>query len=39
MDRVPPGYLRQGTNRIEIRLVGTDSFTVANVAVHWRESV
>jgi hypothetical protein len=39
MDRVPPGYLTQGTNRIEIRLVGNDSFTIANVAVHWRELV
>ena len=37
MDRIPPGFLTQGTNRITIRRTGDDSFTVANVAVHWRE--
>lgn len=41
MDRVPPGFLRQGDNRITIRRVtsqGTEAFRIANVAVHWRES-
>lgn len=37
MDRIPPGFLQQGTNRITIRRVGADQFFIANVAVHWRE--
>ena len=41
MDRIPPGYLQKGSNRLTIRRSGngaSDNFTVANVAVHWREA-
>lgn len=38
MDRIPPGYLTHGSNRVAIHWTGSDSFRVANLAVHWRES-
>ena len=39
MDRIPPGILVSGANRIRItRGAGdADGFRVANVVVHWRE--
>ena len=40
MDRIPPGLLQVGDNRLTIRHGGNDNdgFRVANVAVHWREN-
>lgn len=38
MDRIPPGFLKKGTNKLEILRMGQEDFTVANVAVHWREA-
>lgn len=38
MDRIPAGFLREGTNRLTIRRRPGDSFQVANVVVQWRES-
>lgn len=38
MDRIPPGFLQQGDNRLTIRRSGDNIFHVANVAVHWREA-
>lgn len=38
MDRIPPGFLNQGQNRLTIRRSGNDDFFVANVVVHWREN-
>lgn len=37
MDRIPENFLQQGSNRITIRRQGSEDFTVANVAIHWRE--
>lgn len=37
MDRIPPGFLQQGLNRIDIERGSTEFFHVANIAVHWRE--
>jgi hypothetical protein len=38
MDRIPPGVLVPGANRIRItRGPAEDGFRVANVVVHWRE--
>lgn len=38
MDRIPPGMLHAGQNRITIIRVGNDDFNIANVVVHWREN-
>ena len=38
MDRIPPGFLRQGENRITIRRTGTERIGIANVAIHWRKA-
>ena len=38
MDRIPPGFLRQGENRITIRRTSTERIGIANVAIHWREA-
>ncbi|MBW4656478.1 MAG: hypothetical protein KME20_26045 [Kaiparowitsia implicata GSE-PSE-MK54-09C] len=37
MDRVPQNFLNSGENRITIRRVDPDDFTVANVLIQWRE--
>lgn len=39
MDRIPPGLLKFGDNRITVIRGGNDAdnFRVANIAVHWRE--
>ena len=36
MDRIPQGFLRQGTNAVAIHRMGDDSFHVLNLVVHWR---
>ena len=38
MDRIPPGFLHQGENRITIRRTNTRRISIANVAIHWREA-
>ena len=38
MDRIPPGFLHQGENRITIRRTSTEKIGVANVAIHWRKA-
>jgi hypothetical protein len=38
MVRIPRGVLQQGQNRITIRRVGADGFSVAGVVAHWREA-
>jgi hypothetical protein len=41
MDRIPPGFIQQGENRVTIirsTTAGTEAFRVANVVVHWREA-
>lgn len=39
MDRIPPNFLLANQNNtITIRKVGADNFSVANVAIHWREN-
>jgi len=38
MDRIPTGMLHAGSNRITIIRQTNDDFTIANVAVHWREN-
>ena len=38
MDRIPKDFLQLGLNRIKIVREGSsDNFSVANVAIHWRE--
>lgn len=37
MDRIPTGFLHAGNNRISIIRNGAEDFTIANVAIHWRE--
>jgi len=37
MDRIPNDFLVPGANRITIRRVGNDDFTISSVVVHWRE--
>lgn len=38
MDRIDPGFLIGGTNRIRITRVGNDDFVVKDIVVHWREA-
>ena len=38
MDRIPPGFLHQGENRITIRRTSTEKIGIANVAIHWRKA-
>ena len=37
MDRIPEGFLKQGTNEITIKREGSEFFKIANVVVNWRE--
>lgn len=37
MDRIPPGFLRQGQNCLTIERIGIERFGIANIVVHWRE--
>ena len=37
MDRIPPGILKKGLNRLTVRRRGLDQFRVANIVVQWRE--
>lgn len=37
VDHIPPGYLKAGTNTIQIERTGNDDFTIHNVFIHWRE--
>ncbi len=39
MDRIPPGFLQAGNNRLTIRNVApADRFRIDNVVVSWREA-
>ncbi len=38
IDRIPPGFLHQGENRITIRRTSTEKIGIANVAIHWRKA-
>jgi hypothetical protein len=37
MDRIPPGFLKKGENRVTVRCGARDAFRVANIVVQWRE--
>jgi hypothetical protein len=38
MDRIPTGFLKNGTNTITIERIGSDDFEVSVIVVHWREN-
>ncbi|MEO1621861.1 MAG: hypothetical protein AAFU53_12630 [Cyanobacteria bacterium J06632_3] len=37
MTTFAPGVLRSGSNRIEIKRIGSDNFEVRDIVVNWRE--
>ena len=38
MDRIPPGFLKQGENRLTVRRNADNTFEIGNITVHWREA-